>query len=105
MTRPQQPRRSTGDKLAAAASTPSAERIDGVTEPRNPVPTEPRNPVVVKFTIDLDRDLHRSLKMLALDTGTPATRIVRAALELTFADAALRALVQSRARAVRSDGL
>ena len=70
-----------GAAAAEATSTPP---------PQPPqAPTRRPRPARVRFTVDLDRDLHRQLRLLALDMGTDATEIVRTLLAKLFADPAL----------------
>jgi hypothetical protein len=51
----------------------------------------------VKFTVHLDPDRHRALKLMALDASVPASNIVRALIDLTVNQPELRAQVQTNA--------
>jgi hypothetical protein len=69
------------DRLGASARRPAAEPL---VEPearangrRRRVPARP-----VHYTIDLDPELHRSLRIFALERRVDASEVVRALLEL-----------------------
>ena len=47
---------------------------------------EPIRPKTVRFTIDLDRDLHTALKLLALKERCASTEVVRYALRQLIAE-------------------
>lgn len=90
MTTPRAPK-SLADRLAAAATTPA--------------PPQPNTPTAgdagsdtIKFTVHLDPDRHRTLKVIALDAKTPASNIIRALIDLTDTDPALRAQIVTAAR-------
>jgi hypothetical protein len=98
MTAPRPPR-STADKLAAAATTPATTPATAV---RHAVPTAPRNgDGTIKFTVHLDPDRHRALKLLALDASVPASTIIRALIDLTVDSPEIRAQVHINASADR----
>jgi len=98
MTAPRPPR-STADKLAAAATTPATTPPTAV---RHAGPTAPRtSDGTLKFTVHLDPERHRTLKLLALDASVPASTIIRALIDLTADNAELRAQVLLNAGADR----
>ena len=98
MTAPRPPR-STADKLAAAATTPATAPPTAV---RQAAPTAPRNSDgTIKFTVHLDPDRHRALKLLALDASVPASTIIRALIDLTADNPELRAQILLNAGADR----
>lgn len=62
--------------VPAAAPPPAAPRQSGQ-EQRTPAP--PKEPTV-RFTIDLDRNSHRRLKLLALENDVRAADVIRSML-------------------------
>ncbi len=42
-------------------------------------------PETIRFTVDLDPELHRELKLLALEEGCSATEVIRYALRQVLA--------------------
>jgi hypothetical protein len=66
--------------------------------PATPMPVTgppPRPPKPVRFTLDLDPELHRFLKRFALDTSADASAVVRALLVRLRDDPALAQQVQA----------
>jgi hypothetical protein len=98
MTAPRPPR-STADKLAAAATTPATTPPTAV---RHAAPTASRTgDGTLKFTVHLDPERHRTLKLLALDASVPASTVIRALIDLTADSPELRAQVLLNAGADR----
>jgi len=88
------------EAATAAPEMPAAVRHIDVTEAqRPPTPTARR----IRYTLDLAREQHRSLKQFALDAEAGASEVMRALLHLLEADPSLASTV--RARLPRSDPL
>jgi hypothetical protein len=66
--------------VATSAASPAAQDLEPlVPEPRQP-PPRPEKPV--RFTLDLDKDLHRTLKQFAVSAETDASVVMRVLLAL-----------------------
>lgn len=74
-------------------------RLNGAAGPPPPAPAAPaaggdraRRPV--RFTVDLDPELHRSLRIFALERRVDATAVARALLELLGDELVSRAVIE-----------
>lgn len=64
---------------------------------RPPLPTQnPSRSRPIRYTLDLDRELHKSLKRFALEETSDSSKVVRTLLELLRDDRMVAASVRQR---------
>lgn len=89
-----------GLQAAVAAGRPLVAAVAPAAPPPVPAPAPlagppPRPPKPVRFTLDLDWELHRFLKRFAVDTSTDAAAVMRALLARLRDDPELAQQVQA----------
>lgn len=88
-------------KAAATREKPVSTAASGVetveAAPALPVPSKPRR---VRYTLDLEPEMHKDLKRFALEADVDASEVMRALLTLLHSDAAISNAVLT---AIRKD--
>jgi len=87
------------ERIARAAAASPAGNGAIAAPPRSPAPAAPQPPGgarqrTVRLTFDLDPELHRALRMFALDERTDASKVIRAFVQLLNDPAVRQAVLE-----------